>query len=135
MSLASVIALRKAVRARLAADSALMQRVSGVFDEPPGNVALPYVAFGDAQARDWSSSLSAGVEQFLVLHAWSQQRSVSEALDIAHRVVRLLDEAPLAVEGHRLVDLRFLSLETRRDNGGRFARASLRFRAALEILE
>ena len=41
-------------------------------------------------------------------------------------------DANLALESHRLVSLRFISLETRRDNNGRFARASLRFRALTE---
>jgi hypothetical protein len=79
--------------------------------------------------------LAPGVEQFVVLHVWTTQRGLAEALGIAERVADLLDEAPLAVDGHRLIDLRFLSLETRRDAAGRFARASLRFRATLESLE
>lgn len=134
MSVAAVLALRAAVRTRLAADSALSQKIIGVFDEPPGQSAQPSVVFGDTQARDWSAGLSPGVELFLVLHVWAAQRGLTQALDIAHRIARALDEAPLPVEGHHLVDLRFLSLETRRDNSGRMARASLRFRAALEIL-
>ena len=135
MSLSAVLALRKAMRARLAADSELMQRIAGVFDEPPGHVSHPYVVFGDAQARDWSTALAPGVEQFVVLHVWTTQRGLAEALGIAERVADLLDEAPLVIDDHRLIDLRFLSLETRRDNAGRFARASLRFRATLESLE
>lgn len=135
MSVSAILALRKAIRSHLGAQSALMQRIAGVFDEPPASAAHPYVVFGDAQARDWSASLSRGVEQFVVLHVWSTQRGLAEALAIAQDLAGSLDEAPLDVEGHRLIDLRFLSLETRRDNAGRFARASLRFRAALEILE
>jgi hypothetical protein len=135
MSLSAVLALRKAMRARLAADPELTSRVTGFFDEAPAGAVHPYVAFGDAQARDWSALLSPGVEQFIVLHVWTTQRGLAGALAIAQRLKAALDEAPLAVEGHRLVDLRFLSLETRRDNAGRFARASLRFRATLEILE
>ena len=135
MSVSAVLALRRAVRARLAADADLMRRVSGVFDEAPASAAHPYVAFGDSQTRDWSADASPGAEQFLVLHVWSRHRGLVEALDIAHCIARLLDEAPLAVEGHHLVDLRFLSLETRRNAAGASSRASLRFRATLEILE
>ena len=135
MSVSAVLALRKAVRDRLTADANFARRVSGVFDEAPTGVAHPYVVFGDAQARDWSSDASPGAEQFLVLHVWARQRGQTEALDIAHRISRLLDEALLAVEGHHLVDLRFLSLETRRTGANPLSRASLRFRATLEILE
>lgn len=134
MSAAAIVALRVAVRERIVADVVLSQKIADVFDEPPSQAAQPSIAFGETQARDWSAALSPGVEIFLVLHVWAAQRGLTRALDIAQRVVRVLDEAPLAVEGHRLVDLRFVSLETRRDNGGRSARASLRFRAALEIL-
>ena len=135
MSLSPLLALRNAVRERLGADAGLSARVSGVFDEPPSGAGHPYVVFGDGQMRDWSASLSRGVEILLPLHVWTTHRGMAEALHIAHRVAGLLDEATLAVEGCRLVNLRFVSLETRRDNIGRFARASLRFRAALEILE
>ncbi len=54
------------------------------------------------------------------------------ALDIADRIVAVLDEAQLTLAGHSLVDLRFVALVTRREQNGRLARADVRFRATTE---
>jgi hypothetical protein len=136
MSTSPVIALRKSVIARLAADSALTSALGGprIFDEAPRNVEPPYVLFGDAQIRDWSTQLSRGAEQFAVIAVVSTMPGLSEALNIAQRVVDLLDEAPLALEGHSLIDLRFQTMETKREQNGRFARVNMRFRATTEYL-
>jgi hypothetical protein len=75
-----------------------------------------------------------GAEQFLTLSVISTQRGVREALDIAQMIAGLLDEAPLALVGHTLIDLRFLAIETKREQNGRFARVNLRFRATTESL-
>lgn len=136
MSASAIVALRKAIRARLIDDSALMAMLGGmrIFDEAPRGTQPPYVTFGDASARDWSTNTDRGVEHFVVIEVWSEQRGEREALSIAARVQDLLDDATLALEDHRLVNLRYARLETRRENQGRFARASLRFRAVTETL-
>jgi hypothetical protein len=134
MSVSPVIALRKAIRARLTGDAALASALGGaqVFDEAPREAEPPYILFGEVQMRDWSTFQSPGVEQLLTLSAVSTQRGLSEALDIGDKIVELLDEAPLVLEGHLLIDLRFQTMETRREQNGRFARVSLRFRATTE---
>lgn len=134
MSASPVVALRKAILAHLAGDAALAGALGGakVYDEAPRDVEPPYVLFADAQMRDWSTTSSRGAEQFLALSAISTQRGSRQALDIAQRIVDLLDEAPLVLDGHDLVDLRFLTIETRREQNGRLARVNLRFRATTE---
>lgn len=136
MNASPVLALRKAIRARLLADASLVASLGGpkVFDETPRNADAPYVLFAETQMRDWSTDLSRGAEQFLNIAVVSTQRGATEALNIAQWIVALLDEAPLMAEGHHLIDLRFVSLETKRDQTGRFARANLRFRATTEYL-
>jgi hypothetical protein len=136
MSASAIIALRKAIRARLLGDAALVGALGGskVFDEAPRSADPPYALFAETQLRDLSADLSRGAEQFFTLAVVSTARGLSGAPEISHRLITLLDEAPLALEGHALVDLRFVSLETRRDPGGRFARVNLRFRAATENL-
>ena len=136
MSISPVIALRKAIRAQLLADAMLVAKLGGanVFDEAPREAIPPYVAFGDATARDWSSSTDRGTEQFAILNVWSLQRGVREALDIADRIAAVLDDAALTLDSHHLVNLRLVSQETKREAAGRFARASLRFRAVTEAL-
>lgn len=129
-----VLALRRAMRARLVGDAALLAALGGphVYDEAPPGAPTPRIAFSDAQARDWSAQESRGAEQMIVLTVWSRARGTREALDIADRVVALLDEAPLALAGHALIDLRFVALAARREQNGRYARVDMRFRAATE---
>lgn len=136
MSASPVIALRKAIRTRLLADVTLTATLGGdkVYDEAPRNADPPYALFVDSQMRDWSAGASRGAEQFLTLAVVTTVRGVSGALDVAQRIADLLDEAPLTLDDHALIDLRFQSMETRRDQSGRFARVNLRFRATTENL-
>ena len=131
-----IIALRKAIRSTLSADAQFVAALGGakIYDEAPTGVALPYAAFTDVQWRDWSAQLSPGAEQILVLTLWSGQHGTREAIDLASRAISLLDEAALTLESHRLIDLRFVSLETKREQNGRLARANIRFRAVTEAL-
>ena len=135
-SMSPVIALRRAIRNALGADAQFVAALGGakIYDEAPTGVALPYAAFTDVQWRDWSAQLSPGAEQIIVLTIWSGQHGTREALEIASRAISLLDEAALTLESHRLVDLRFVSLETKREQNGRLARASIRLRAVTEAL-
>ena len=132
----AITALRKAARARLAGDAALTALTGGVkvYDEAPAAATAPYIAFGEASARDWSGVSARGVEQVLTIEVWSEQPGAREALDIADRVLTLLDDAALSLEGHALVNLRFVSRDLARAAEGRFFRAGLRLRATTETL-
>jgi hypothetical protein len=136
MSTSPVVALRAAMRTALVADPVLTGLLGGarIFDEAPRGTQPPYVTFGDAQARDWSTATDRGTEQFPVFNVWSGQRGAREALAIAGQIRALLEDAALVPDGHRLVNLRFVSLETRHATSGRFLRASLRLRAVTETL-
>jgi hypothetical protein len=136
MSASPAIALRRAVFACLAADAQLTTLLGSakIFDEAPRGSEAPYVLFADWQMRDWSTGDGRGAEHFLVVAVISTERRTREAIEIARRVVELLDEAMLTLEDHALIDLRFQTMETRREQNGRFARANLRFRATTEAL-
>lgn len=132
----AVIALRKALRTRLIGDAALVALLGGakVYDEAPREAHVPYITFGDALARELSTTLYAGLEHFVVLHVWSIQGGAREALEIADRIAFLLDEAALTLDTHRLINLRFSALETAREDSGRFVRVALRLRAVTEAI-
>ena len=131
-----VLALRRAMLAALAADSALLSMLGGahIYDEAPPGAPTPRIAFADVQTRDWSAQSSPGSEQMLTLTVWSGGRGARESLDIADRVIAVLDQAPLTLAGHSLIDLRFIALATKREQAGRYARADVRFRATTETI-
>jgi hypothetical protein len=136
MSASPVIALRKAIRSRLLADAELVSALGGpkIYDEAQRGVDPPYGLFAETQLRDWSGELTRGAEQLLTIAVVTTQRGLGVALGVAQQIVDILNEAPLALERHSLIDLRFVSLETRRDQNGRFARVSILFRATTEYL-
>jgi predicted oxidoreductase len=136
MSTSSVTALRTAIHVKLAGASALVTTLGGtkIFDEAPRNIDPPYLTFSDTQVRDWSASLSRGAEHLFVIAVWSAERGTKEAIEIGNSVIGLLDDAMLDLDGYKLVNLRFVQFETKREANGRFARVNLRFRATTEDL-
>jgi hypothetical protein len=129
-----VIALRKAIRNHLLANAEFVSALDGpkVFDETPRGADAPYALFAETQMRDWSADLCRGAEHFFTLAIVSTQRGLSGAIGAAQLLVELLDEAPLSLQDHVLINMRFVALETKRDQSGRFARVDVRFRATTE---
>ncbi len=131
MSASAVTAMRRAICAALAAEAGLG---APVYDGVPRHACPPYVAFGDANTRDVSTSDGRMLEQTNALDVWSGQPGAGEALALAAQAERVLTGAALAPADHRLVNFAFVSLETRREDDGRLQRATLRFRAVTEAL-
>ena len=129
-------ALRAAIHDALAADAPLAALLGGakVYDEPPKGAAFPYVTLGEARVADFSAGAERGEEHRLTLHGWSRQGGHREAHLIAGALLQALDDAPLALTDHRLVNLRFALADVRRESDGRTYHALVRFRAVTEPL-
>jgi len=127
-------ALQQAVFAALAADAPLVALLGAprIFDDVPQGTDFPYLAFGQTTARDWSTGTEDGAEHTLTLSVWSQARGKKEAHEIMGAVRAALHDAPLALNGHRLVTLRHEFSETRREPDGDTIRGTVRFRAVTE---
>ena len=127
-------ALQAAVFATLSADATLTTLLGGakIYDGAPRNAEAPYVHLGEVTARDWSTATESGTEIAFAIVAWSREPGRSEALSIADRVVALLHDAALTVNGWRLVNLRHLATETAREEKAQGRRAVARFRARVE---
>jgi hypothetical protein len=122
-------ALRAAIHAALLADGALVALLGGtkIYDTPPRTAAFPYVTLGEARISEASSE--GDVEHLLTLHGWSRQGGHKEAHVIAGAMLNALDDAPLALADHHLVNLRFAVADIRREADGRTYHALVRFRA------
>jgi hypothetical protein len=127
-------ALRAAIHDALVADGALSALLGGpkVYDEPPRAAAFPYVTLGEARVSDFSTGSEPGEEHQLTLHAWSRQGGHREAHLIAGALLQALDDTPLSLADHRLVNLRFAVADVRREADGRTYHALVRFRAMTE---
>ena len=134
MSTAASAALRGAVHDALAADAALTTLLGGpkIYDEPPRAAAFPYVTLGETRINDYSTCDGTGEEHQLTLHAWSRQGGHREAHIIAGALLQALDDAPLTLAEHHLVNFRFAVADVRREADGRTYHALVRFRAVTE---
>jgi hypothetical protein len=103
-----------------------------IYDEPPRDAALPYVTFGEDVIGDASTATEEGDEHALTLHVWSRQGGHREAHVIAGAVLEALSEAPLALDGHRLANLRFIVADIRREGDGRTYHGVVRLCALTE---
>jgi hypothetical protein len=134
MTIAASVALRAAIHDALAADSVLVSVLGGpkIYDEPPRAAVFPYVTLGEARIADFSAGSEPGEEHQLTLHAWSRQGGHKEAHAIAGALLQALDDAPLTLADHQLVNFRFAVADVRREADGRTYHALVRFRAVTE---
>lgn len=91
--------LQQAVYAKLTADTALMQLVTGVYDEVPESAAYPYVSFGSVTELVDDAHTQRGLTTNLVLHIWSKYRGFREAAGILSALDAVLDRQPLTLTG------------------------------------
>ncbi len=103
-----------------------------IYDEPPRAAAFPYVTLGEARIADFSTGSEPGEEHQLTLHAWSRQGGHKEAHAITGVLLQALDDAPLTLTDHQLVNFRFSVADVRREADGRTYHALVRFRAVTE---
>jgi hypothetical protein len=130
---APALELQKAIFAALTGDAATAALIGErVFDHAPADVPFPYVSFGRTSIYDWSTGTESGTEQLFTLHVWSKARGKKETLDIMECVRAALDQAPLALDEHHLVDLRLEYSEARYDEDIDVHHGLLRFRAVTE---
>lgn len=131
-----VLSLRAAIVARCAADPALATLMDGsgaIHDEPPAGAEPVYAHFGDADLADWSTGSDTGHEQRIAIVVWARPGSAASAIAAAERIAALLHDAPLALAGHRLVQIRVESAAHERDDETDLLRVTVRLRAVTEV--
>lgn len=132
-----VLSLRRAIIDTASTDTELRALMGGalrLYDEPPRGAEPLYALFGDVKAEDWSTDLDRGHAQSIDLVIWSEKGGARTALMAADRFFAILDDAPLTLEGHRLVNLRVTELASTRDRETGLARVTLRLRAVTEVV-
>ena len=126
--------LQQAVFAALGADAQLTALLGPgrIFDDVPQGTPLPYVTLGRMTAQDWSTGSEDGTEHVFTVHVWSGAAGKKQAHEVLGAIRAALHDQPLAVAGHRLVNLRHEQSEIRRDADGETVRGTARFRALTE---
>jgi hypothetical protein len=119
-------ALQQAVYARLESNDTVRDS-AGIYDAVPRSAAFPYIVVGEAGETALDDADS---EHALAIRIWSRAGGHRECKEVAAAVRDTLDRAELTLDGHSLIDLRFLTADYDRD--GETFRAVLRFRAVTE---
>lgn len=133
MSVDADLALQRAIYAHLMSDAPLGALIGArIYDAVPGDADFPYVTLGDALVTAYEADEARGAEHRLTFNVWSRAGGRTEAKSILGALNAALHDAGLTVEGRRLVNLRFLDAETRRESDGLTWRGTIRFRAVTE---
>ena len=131
-----LLSLQKGLRAALVANSDVTANVSTrVYDEPPQDVAFPYVRFGDITPAAFDTDTIEGALVTVSIEAHSRSPSGRvEAAQIAEAIRAALHRQELAVtvQGHTLVELIFETFQVTRDTEGRGYTAVIVLQAMLE---
>jgi hypothetical protein len=128
-------ALQQAVFATLSLSDDIKELVGDpprLFDAVPRSSAFPYIVVGEDGESNWDTATETGSEHSLAIHVWSRAGGRKEIKLAAEAVRECLDGASLALTGHTLVDLRYLSAQFSRDSDGETFRTTVRFRAVTE---
>jgi hypothetical protein len=129
--------LQAAVYARLTGDPELWDLVGErIFDAPleagDDEGAPEHVTLGEETVRPWTSKTSEGALHDFDVTVHSSRDGFSAAKRIADAVCAALIDAPLAVEGGRVVALRFLRAKAERGRAPEKRKVTLRFRAVVD---
>lgn len=126
--------LQKAIFAALSGSAPLTAAMgeSRIHDHAPAHVAFPYITFGRTTIHDWSTSTEDGTEHIFTVHVWSKEKGKAQALEIIEIARTVLHDTDLALEDHRLVNLRREFEEVRYDDDQAVYHGLIRFRAVTE---
>lgn len=127
------VILQAAVIARLKSSVGLVALVGQrVYDQPPQAVVLPYVRIGnlDVAADRIGCHVDDAIMFSIEVHSRPEKGGRIEALRIAAAVREALDNAPLALTGHSLDWLDFVTQTLSRAGDGKTYLAVLAFEAA-----
>lgn len=132
----SSFALQQALYAALTTDAGLVALLGTprLYDHVPQAAPFPYLTLGQTTVRDWSTGSESGDEHILTLHVWSRAGGRRETHEIMAALKTALHDRALALDGHRLANLRHELSEARRDADGDTYHGLVRFRAVTEPL-
>jgi hypothetical protein len=128
--------LQRAIYDAVVADALILDLLGSprVFDAVPESSVFPYITLGQSSVSDGSTGSEAGEEHRLTLYVWSRAAGRRETHELMAALRAALHDRSLALDGHRLVNLRHELSEARREPDGETFRGLVRFRAVTEPL-
>lgn len=115
----------------LAADSALMALISGLYDIAPKNAAFPYVTLGGERLDPVRSKTQTGYTYTLTLSVWTASDGHGEAKQIAATLEAALNGATLTVNDYSFTGFFLQRSDTQLQPRQRVVQTQLRYQARL----
>lgn len=95
--------IQQALYTRLSTDTALMQKVTGVYDEVGEGVLFPYVTIGEPTMTPFETKSTYGENVTWVLHCWSQYSGKKQAYEILNLMMQAITKEPFVIDGFSLL--------------------------------
>lgn len=133
---APVTAVRESIRSALVANAGVLSllRDAKIHADPPRHAPFPHIAFVGARARENGTGSDEGHAIELDLGIWCRSKGSDEGLALADAVSAALPAPPLAMAGHRLINLIVLSVEPTALKDNETWRVLMRLRAVTEVV-
>ncbi|MEQ9518796.1 MAG: DUF3168 domain-containing protein [Parvibaculum sp.] len=133
MSMDASWPLQQALHAALVADANVSSLVGGrIYDRPPQDVSFPYLTLGDTEVTQAGTVEANGSVHTLTFAVWSRANGRREAKEILSAVTSVLNDINLAVTGHTLVSLQWVSASLLYDRDVAAIKGEVRMRAFTE---
>ena len=132
---AAAEAMHKAVLAALAANAGVKAALGDpprLYDDAPPGAAFPYAILGEGRASPLAG-LDGAVEHDIRIGIFSRHAGRAEIRRLIDAVYDALHEAAFAIEGHRLVGIRFVFADAFRRGADDLYQGAVRFRAVTEV--
>jgi len=132
MSGSVLFSLQQAIYSRLKADTALMRKITGLFDAVSDDQNFPYVTIGEATSLPYRTFDKFGEECTITLHIWSRYKGFKEAAEILDDLNRILADTVFSVPGWGKVNSYYDFSETLRDPDGITRHIPVRYRILVQ---
>lgn len=109
------LALQQWLVSGLMGDPLLAQAGLKVHDGPPPDAQPPYVALGPDSAAEWGWKGGGGTEHRLVLTLWMGRETMARTKWVLGEIERVILALPRALDGARVVTLRILRGQVKRN--------------------
>lgn len=107
--------LQSAVFAALDNNVVLKEKINAVWDEADAGAAHPYITIGNGSVVDLSGKTESMSEHTFTIHIWSNSVGRMEVKEIMTLVHSALHLAPLNLATQKLIYLRFVDAEDKRE--------------------
>lgn len=121
--------IQVAIYQTLTNDTAIMARVTGVYDEVPQDATFPYIVIGDDTGVQWDTDDTLGAESTLTIHVWSRKAGRKETKEIMQLIYDALHRQELDITGMHSVVCQWEFSETLLDPDGVTRHGVTRYRS------